>query len=155
MLPNEGVSVYEYVESLTGEKISELFANKQSILIETSIPKFETEFDVKMSSVLKEMGIVDAFDEENADFGKIGTYKFSENLNGNIYIRDVIHKTFISVNETGTKAGAATLVDMACATGSIIIDAKRVYLNRPFVYMLIDCENNIPFFIGTMMDVNQ
>ena len=29
---------------------------------------------------------------------------------------------------------------------------KEVYLVRPFVHMLIDCENNIPFFIGTMMD---
>ena len=32
-------------------------------------------------------------------------------------------------------------------------EPKEIYLNRPFVYMLIDCENNIPFFIGTMMNV--
>jgi serpin B len=32
-------------------------------------------------------------------------------------------------------------------------DQKYVLLDRPFVYMLIDTETNIPFFIGTMMDV--
>ena len=32
-------------------------------------------------------------------------------------------------------------------------DSKEVYLDRPFVYMLIDTETNVPFFIGTMMDV--
>ena len=33
-------------------------------------------------------------------------------------------------------------------------EIKQVYLDRPFVYMLIDCETNTPFFIGTVMDVN-
>ena len=73
---------------------------------------------------------------------------------GNLYISRVIHKTFISVAEMGTKAGAATVVEMADG-GAMPDEIKEVYLNRPFVYMLIDCENNIPFFIGTMMDVEQ
>jgi len=30
-----------------------------------------------------------------------------------------------------------------------------VELNRPFVYMLIDCEHKIPFFIGTMMNMGE
>ena len=64
------------------------------------------------------------------------------------------HKTFISVGEKGTKAGAATVVEMADGAAVEPQEPKEVYLDRPFVYMLIDCENNIPFFIGTMMDVN-
>ena len=36
-----------------------------------------------------------------------------------------------------------------------VIDPKQVYLDRPFVYMLIDCKNDIPFFIGTMMDIQK
>ena len=35
-----------------------------------------------------------------------------------------------------------------------IVEFKEVVLDRPFVYMLIDCETNLPFFIGTMMNVN-
>ena len=73
---------------------------------------------------------------------------------GNIYISRVLHKTFISVGEKGTKAGAATVVEMKDGAAAESTEPKEVYLDRPFVYMLVDCENNIPFFIGTMMDVN-
>ena len=34
-----------------------------------------------------------------------------------------------------------------------MVEEKEVYLDRPFVYMLVDCTTNVPFFIGTMMDV--
>ena len=35
-----------------------------------------------------------------------------------------------------------------------IVEFKEVVLDRPFVYMLINCETNLPFLIGTMMNVN-
>ena len=95
------------------------------------------------------MGITNAFDGNNAEFGKIG--QWSE---GNIYISKVLHKTYIQVGERGTKAGAVTVVGMDKFAGSDPGEIKQVYLDRPFVYMLIDCENNIPFFIGTLMNVN-
>ncbi|MBO4414302.1 MAG: serpin, partial [Clostridia bacterium] len=66
-----------------------------------------------------------------------------------------VHKTFISVNEKGTRAGAATLIDMRAGAAAPTEEPKRVILDRPFVYMLIDCENNLPFFIGTMYDVGK
>ena len=62
-------------------------------------------------------------------------------------------KTFISVSEKGTRAGAATAVEMVTEGALLIEDYKTVTLDRPFVYMLIDCQTNLPFFIGTMMDV--
>ncbi len=71
----------------------------------------------------------------------------------NIYISSVIHKTFISVAEQGTKAGAATVVAMNEATAALAEDPKQVYLTRPFLYMIIDCESNLPLFLGTMMDL--
>ncbi len=154
MLPNEGISVSEYVESLTGEKINLLLSNPQSMVVGTSIPKFETEFDVQLNSVLYEMGIVEAFHEHNADFGSIGDFVYENGDKGNIYIDKVIHKTFIQMGEKGTKAGAATSVGMSAPTSDPPKPQKTVLLDRPFVYMLVDCENNIPFFIGTMMDVN-
>ena len=55
-----------------------------------------------------------------------------------------------AVAEDGTRAGAATLVE-ACDEAAAM-DPKQVYLDRPFVYMLIDCQTGIPFFIGTMLD---
>ena len=102
-----------------------------------------------MSEILKSMGMPLAFDEDNADFSGLGTTSA-----GNIYINRVIHKTFISVAEKGTKAGATTVIEVANKSAAPD-EIKRVYLDRPFVYMLVDCENNIPFFIGTMMDIEK
>jgi len=149
MLPNEGVSVSEYIASLDGESLNALLANPQYGTVYTSIPKFETEYTVEMSEILKSMGMTEAFDMYNADFEGLGT-----STGGNIYISRVLHKTFISVGEKGTKVGAATIVEMRDGAAAEPTEPKEVYLDRPFVYMLVDCENNIPFFIGTMMDVN-
>ena len=151
MLPNEGVTVSQYVDSLTGEHLRELLNNPQDVTVFASIPKFETEYGIEMSEVLQEMGMTDAFDWQVADYSRLGTY----NVDGmNICISRVLHKTFISVSEQGTRAGAATAVEMVAEGAMEIVDFKEVVLDRPFVYMLIDCETNLPFFIGTMMNVN-
>ena len=151
MLPNVGVSVSQYVSSLTGEHLQNLLNNPHYVSVHTTMPKFETEYDIEMSEVLQEMGMTDAFDWRVADFSRLGTY----NVDGmNICINRVLHKTFISVTELGTRAGAATAVELECGSAAIEMDYKEVILDRPFVYMLIDCETNLPFFIGTMMNVN-
>ena len=148
LLPKEGTTVSEYIASLDGEHLNNLLTNAKSAFVNTSIPKFETEYDVEMSAVLSGMGMPDAFSGSTADFSKLG-----HSTAGNIFINRVLHKTFISVDERGTKAGAATVVEMNDECALIIEDPKQVFLDRPFVYMLIDCETNLPFFIGTMMDV--
>ena len=151
MLPNEGVSVQQYVDSLTGEHLRELLTNPEEVTVFAVMPKFEMEYDIEMSEVLQEMGMTDAFDWKVADFSRLGTY----NVDGmNICINRVLHKTFISVTEQGTKACAATAVEMVAEGAMEIVEFKEVVLDRPFVYMLIDCETNLPFFIGTMMNVN-
>ena len=146
LLPNEGVSVDEYIASLDGESLNALLSNAKNTSVSAKMPKFETEYDVEMSKVLQSMGMIDAFDGNKADFSGIGTSSA-----GNLRINRVIHKTFISVAEKGTKAGASTVVEVT--DESAPMEIKSVFLDRPFVYMLVDCENNLPFFIGTMMDV--
>lgn len=149
MLPNDNVSIDEYIASLDGKSLNSLLANPQYTSVSSSIPKFETEYSVEMAKILKNMGMPKAFSDK-AEFGGLGSSSA-----GNIYISRFVHKTFISVDEKGTKAGATAMsimVDKSCVE---LIDPKEVFLDRPFVYMLVDCENNIPFFIGTMMDVEQ
>ena len=151
MLPNEGVSVSRYIDNLTGEHLRNLLTSPQDVTVFATMPKFETEYGTEMSEALQEMGLTDAFDWRVADFSRLGTY----NADGmNICINRVLHKTFISVTELGTRAGAATAVELECGSAAIEMDYKEVILDRPFVYMLIDCETNLPFFIGTMMNVN-
>ena len=150
LLPKEGVRISEYMESLTGEHLNTLLKNPQDIKVYNRIPKFEVKYEVHMADILKSMGMPLAFDQKLANFKSLGN-----SAKGNVYIDDVIHKTFISVAEKGTKAGAATAVIMGGGSARPEPEEyKTVILDRPFLYMLIDCENNVPFFIGTMMDVN-
>ena len=147
ILPNEGISVDDYLDSVDGMHIYQMLTNKKNSILSTAIPKFKTEYSSEMSDQLKNMGIKQAFDINKADFRNLGT-----STAGNIFIKDVFHKTFISVDEKGTKAGAATVI--ALEDGALFLSEPReIYLDRPFIYMLIDCETNSPIFIGVMRDL--
>jgi serpin B len=150
LLPDEDLSLSEYIETLNGEKLYSLLNSPEETEVEVSIPQFETEYSTEMSKVLSNMGMSRAFSPDFAQFQGLGT-----STEGNIYISKVLHKTFISVGKDGTKAAAATAVVMDDFSGSFISETKTVYLDRPFVYMLIDTENNIPFFIGTMNEIKK
>lgn len=146
LLPNEGVDIYEYIAGLSGEKLMETLSTPQLGMVMATLPKFSYEYELSMNDVLKELGIPSAFSGDTADFSKM-----AHSSRGNIYIGEVLHKTFISVDELGTKAGAVTKVQMN--DESAPMSEWVVNLNRPFVYMIIDNETNLPVFIGTVMDI--
>lgn len=152
LLPDENVKIDEYINSLNGEKITNLLngINPQQE-VETKIPKFETTYDTEMSEIFKNLGMADAFDYRSADFSRMGTAQIEGE---NVCINRVIHKAFIRVAEKGTQAGAATVVEMV-AEGAMAIKErpKQVYLDRPFVYMIIDTQNNLPLFMGTVCTI--
>ena len=146
LLPNEGVDIYEYIAGLTGESLMETLSTPQLGMVMATLPKFSYEYELTMNDVLNELGMPSAFSGDTADFSKM-----AHSSRGNIYIGDVLHKTFISVDELGTKAGAVTKVQMN--DESAPMSEWVVTLNRPFVYMIIDNETNLPVIIGTVMDV--
>jgi len=150
LLPKEGVSLSDYVASLTGEGLLSTLQNARDAEVKTAIPKYECEYSAEMSGILTNMGMTDAFDAAKADFKGLG-----KSENGNLFISRVIHKTRITVDEKGTKAGAATVVVVADGAAPIVEEPKTVFLDRPFVYMLIDCETNLPIFIGTVTDIGK
>ena len=121
---------------------------KTGAAVYTEIPKFEAEYEVELKDILTSMGMEDAFDEEKADFSGIGTSE-----DGSIYIGRVLHKTYISVDGLGTKAGAATAVEMVTETAMMEEEVYYVSLNRPFVYAVVEDETNIPLFIGVVNDL--
>lgn len=148
LLPNEGVTVAQLVESLDGDSLVAMLSTPQSIAVDTAIPKFEAESTLEMSEILMDMGMTDAFDPNLADLTGLGTSE-----DGNIYINRVLHKTFLSVGEQGTRAGAATIVEANPEEQAVTEENKQVILDRPFVYMLIDTETNLPIFMGTCMEI--
>jgi len=144
LLPNENISIDEFVSTLSGEKITNMLTTLSSRTCYTSIPKFETEYDVRMVNIFKSLGMTDAFSGGTADFSKMGE------ADGR-HLGNIIHKTFISVGELGTKAGAATAVIMKAECSPT--DVVNISLNRTGVYMLVDTENSVSLLIGTLMNV--
>jgi len=145
LLPNEDISINDYISTLTGESLLAVIKSPQHILVESKLPKFSSEYSLKMNDALKSLGMSTAFNESTADFSMMGK-SF-----GNLYIGSVIHKTYIEVSEFGTKAGASTVVEMK--NTAAVEAGKTVILNRPFVYAIIDNSTNLPIFIGTVMDI--
>jgi serpin B len=146
LLPNEDITIEAYIESLTGSGFIKTIENAEDIVVYASMPKFEYEYEIKMKEALKILGMPDAFYEDKADFTNMAV-----SSDGNIYIGEVLHKTYISVDELGTKAGAVTAV--LAMGGGAPLDHKIVRLDRPFVYAIIDNATNLPVFIGTLMTV--
>ncbi|MBQ8625378.1 MAG: serpin family protein [Agathobacter sp.] len=146
LLPKESgeEAFYDYIESLTPENVRDILQNVEKVEVETSLPKFSSEYSLSMQNVLESLGVKEAFNGAKADFSMLGKAE------DNIYISQVIHKTFIEVDENGTKAAAVTSVEV-----STECEHPSVYLNRPFVYMIIDNETNLPIFIGTLIKIEQ
>lgn len=143
LLPEEGMSVKDYVGSLTGERLRKILQNVEEADVSAAVPRYTCAYDVRLKEVLQTMGIRDVFDPDQADLSGIGSYEDQP-----LYVSEMAHKAFIAVDERGTEAGAVTLAEIA--TKGAAVEPKIVYLDRPFVYMLIECGTDVPVFIGTV-----
>lgn len=147
--PHEEIKIENFIASMDGETLMDAIKNQSHEEVLTSIPKFQFEYDEELSETLKELGMVDAFDGDKADFSAL-----AHSGEGNICIGHVLHKTKIQVHERGTKAGAATAVEMVI--GSVApLAPKTVNLDRPFFFMIVDNEYNMPIFMGVLNDITQ
>ena len=69
-----------------------------------------------------------------------------------LYVSDVNQHTYLELNREGTKAAAVT--GMTFKQKSIASDPFcKVYLDRPFVYMILDMETGLPLFMGTVREL--
>ena len=149
LLPNEGISIGDYIQSLTGEKLLQTVRNAESAALYAVMPKFSYGYEIVMNDALKDLGMRAAFDGGMADFSNLGQSSL-----GKICIGEVLHKTFICVDELGTKAGAVTKVEMK-AEGAVVMPEKQVVLDRPFVYLILDNATGLPVFMGTVTDLQK
>ena len=148
LLPEKGTSVEQYIADLTPEKLSNILNSHMNAYTPANVklPKFKCEYGADISDYLVEMGMPTAFSYD-ADFSNMSSIAYKHP----IQIGYVIHKTFIDLDENGTKAAAATIVAMEDNAVSIEPEVKKeVILDRPFVYCIIDTETSIPVFIGVL-----
>lgn len=144
ILPNEGVSVDDYIAQMNDSTIRQLVDSKKCERCKTIMPKFKYECTFELKDILSSMGMKHAFNV-NSDFSSLAVSK----ANTNIGVSNVIHKTFIDLDESGTKAAAVTVI--VCTDAAAPQEPeKMINLDRPFIYVIYDMNNNVPVFIGTV-----
>lgn len=145
VLPNEDINIKDYVSSLTADEFSKLYASRsQDHEVITKMPQFKYDYDLRLKDTLQAMGMSEAFSRA-ADFSKMFE-------NTEVYIAQVFHKTHIELDAKGTKAAAATAVEMRAKGAISMTQHKEVILDRPFVYAIMDTQTGLPVFMGTVCD---
>jgi len=136
-LPPQGMSVDELAGDLDHETWSDWmdgFTERKDFTV--AMPKFKFEYERSLKDDLKAMGLEIAFTDE-ADFSGISPV--------DLLISDVIHKTYVDVNEKGTEAAAVTAITFEMTS---IGPPSYIRLDRPFLFAIIENSSKSILFIG-------
>ncbi|HSB57950.1 MAG TPA: serpin family protein [Nitrosopumilaceae archaeon] len=111
--------------------------------IQVFLPKFSFESKYDLVGNLEKMGISSAFDPKNANFEGISGGK-------DLFLNNVIHRTFIGVDEKGTEAAAAT--------GTVMISGRHPRLpkifrvDHPFIFLIVSDKTGMILFMGKVVN---
>lgn len=132
----------EVVESkLTLNVLSDALSGLSLQGVNLQLPKFNFKYGtISLKQQLMELGIQSAFC--TADFSGISDEKIS--------IGDVLHQTFVAVDEDGTTAAAATAV--VFVESSYLETMKDFTINKPFLFMIRDIPTDCIIFMGRVVD---
>ena len=131
-----------FEDSLDVDRVESILENLAPTQVALSMPKFEIESSFSLVDALAALGMPDAFSAD-ADFsGMTGNRK--------VFISDVVHKAFVSVDEAGTEAAAATAVIMKLTAAPA--EPVRVTIDRPFIFAIRDIQTNALLFVGRVIE---
>ena len=138
-LPEQG-GLDDLVGSLTAEAWSSWMEGLRADTMRVVMPRYELEYEIELSEVLKALGMAIAFDPDRADFSLLTEV-------GGIYIDRVRHKTFLKVDEEGTEAAAATSVAIGVTSA-----APSFTVDRPFLLAIGERLTGTIMFLGAVYD---
>lgn len=136
VLPLETQQVATVLSSLTAEKWTSVQKNLYSRQVKVSLPRFRSESSLELNETLKALGMSRAF-TTSAQFGKIS--------NEGLMVSEVVHKTYINVDEEGTEAAAVTNIGMVTTAYP---EFTVFNANRPFLYLIRERSTGIIVFCG-------
>ena len=141
LLPNEG-QFDKFETSLDGETLVAIIDNLEKKHVDLSLPKWEFDSSFILKDTLQSMGMIQAF-TDIADFsGMTGA--------PDLFIGEVIHKAFISIDEAGTEAAAASSVNMQLTSAAA--NPAVVTADHPFIFLIRDIETGSILFLGRVVN---
>jgi serpin B len=143
IVPRDGAFL-KVENSLTLSVIDTIIASLAMGEVDLLMPKFQFTSETSCKEILRNLGMVDAFEPVAADFsGMVNP------VDSKPWIDQVYHKAFIGVDEEGTQAAAATAVVM---TDTSMPDPVVIALNRPFIFLIHDNITGAVLFMGRVLD---
>jgi serpin B len=131
-----------FEEALDAQRLDAIVKDLESRQVALTMPRFEFESRFSLKEILAAMGMPIAF-SEGADFsGMTGGH--------DLFISEVVHKAFVSVDEAGTEAAAATAVIMTLT--ALPPAPVEVNINRPFIFLIRDIETETILFVGRIVN---
>ena len=152
LVPDSG-SFQEFQDSLSGQTLQDIVDSLDYESVRLALPRFETESAFSLSDTLKEMGMPDAFDDQAADFSGMDGRACRARGDICLLITDVLHKAFVSVDEAGTEAAAATAVIIGI-TRAVIEEPEPIELvvDRPFLFVIRHLPTDAVLFVGRVLE---
>lgn len=153
LLPDERNGLSQLEKQLNTQILAEC-ARVQYQEVVLHLPKFKLEPPtIALAAQLQSLGMKTAFDvpRGSANFDGIARRKPNDYL----AISDVFHKTFISVDEHGTEAAAATAVAVKSVRAMLPRPTPKpieVKIDRPFFYAIQHAPSGACLFIGRVTD---
>ena len=141
LMPQSG-GFENFESSLTPEVLQSLIASMEPRQLALGMPKYEIRSSFGLVPALADLGMSTAFGSE-ADFSGIDGTR-------DLYISDVVHQAFVSVDEAGTEAAAATAVIIGVT--SMPLAPFELTLDRPFVFLLRDVQTGAILFAGRLVN---
>ena len=142
VLPKEKYGMEQLEDHLDENLYHSYQKSMRTKKVKLTLPKFKITDDFELNKPLKNLGMESAFGK-NADFSGMTGDK-------DLYISNVVHKSFVEVNEEGTEAAAATGVVMRKT--SVNLDKKEFKADHPFVFFIKDNEHDTILFMGRIMN---
>ena len=145
-LPDEGTKVGDYVAGMDWEKYQAIIADASAQEVLLKMPRFKTEYkNSELVKTMQDLGMTEATSDK-ANFGNMSSDPLQIGL--------IIHQSFISVDEAGTEAAAATVVGMKVSASSPQAPKKPIEMtvDRPFFYTIEDSFSHNIVFMGVTKD---
>jgi serpin B len=132
-----------FESSLTGGKVLDILASLETKVLDLSFPKLKAEGSFGLKESLRALGMRQAFEAASADFSGMSTTE-------KLVVQDVLHKTFVEIDENGTEAAAATAV--IAANSSAPPPPPVMKIDRPFITAIIDRPTKSLLFLGRILE---
>ena len=139
LLPKDRDGIDSLEESLDMQKLDSITNMMERQPMTVHIPKFEFETEYGLVGLMKNLGVHDAFDQNNANFEGI--------TDEQVYLEQAKHKAFVSVDEEGTEAAAVTALVMRATSGPPTPEHEFI-ADHPFVFVIQEKNTGEILFIG-------